>query len=337
MLVRIVEFMAGLILAAATLRDVFDTVVVPGESRGSLRIARRLVFATLPAWRRPGRRGISTSFAPFTLVASFVTWMSLLTLGFGLMILGLHSPSQPQGGSFPQALFMAASGLVTEGVTGSPTGGPDQWVVLMAAFCGLAVMTLAVTYLLEVQGSIAQRDAGILKLSTAAGQPPTGLALFERYAELELQSQIPQVLREGRDWCAGVRQSHASHPSLIYFRSKGASSGWPAALGAMMDLCLTVEFLLDAPQWRGEAVLTREEGQRMVRDLIEVLNLAHEDQPPCRHEVDALFARLAGAGYRVRADADKEGFVSQRARHAACISRMAAHLGTPDAGLLPPS
>ena len=43
MLVSILEFCAGILLAALTLFDVFETVIVPGESRGTLRVTRRIV------------------------------------------------------------------------------------------------------------------------------------------------------------------------------------------------------------------------------------------------------------------------------------------------------
>jgi hypothetical protein len=56
----------GLVLAGLTLRDVFDTVVVPGGSRASLRVAQRLGSVLLPLWKavRGRRRGISGGFAP---------------------------------------------------------------------------------------------------------------------------------------------------------------------------------------------------------------------------------------------------------------------------------
>ena len=63
-LTEIIEVVLGIVLVVLALRDVFDTVVVPGESRGALRIARRLLFAMLPVWKRMRRRksGVSTSF-----------------------------------------------------------------------------------------------------------------------------------------------------------------------------------------------------------------------------------------------------------------------------------
>ncbi len=77
------ELIGGVVLAFATVRDVFDTVVVPGGSRASLRVARRSVGMLLPLWRLlRRRREVSTAFAPTVLVFSFVIWMCLLALPF---------------------------------------------------------------------------------------------------------------------------------------------------------------------------------------------------------------------------------------------------------------
>jgi hypothetical protein len=64
-----------------------------------------------------------------------------------------------------------------------------------------------------------------------------------------------------------VLQSHASHPSLIYFRSIGTDAGWPAALGAIMDLALMFELLIDDPSSRAPAVLISHEGPRLVQEI----------------------------------------------------------------------
>ena len=58
-----------------------------------------------------------------------------------------------------------------------------------------------------------------LTISTTAGDPPSAIVLLERYAQLGCQDELTDVLRDCRDWCATVLQSHASHPSLIYFRT----------------------------------------------------------------------------------------------------------------------
>ncbi len=332
----ILEFLLGVCLAAVTIRDVFDTVVVPGESHGTLHLTRRIVFATLPAWRLIGsRRGVPTSFAPFALMASFILWMLLLSLAFGLMGHALRNDFRPPPKSLPDAIYAVGSCLIGLGLSGgSQATGAVRFVILAAGFFGLAVMTMAVTYLLEVQGGIANRDAGIIKLTTSAGEPPSGIALLERFAQLDFKDHVPEVMRNGREWCAQVHQSHASHPSLVYFRSKGTGSGWPAALGALLDLALTVELLIDAPAWRGLATLLREDGGRMVHSLVDLVGLEQEPAPPTSQDVEQLLVRLAEAGYALRPQPDLEAFCVQRARHAGCVRSMASHLGSAEAPLL---
>ena len=63
MAIDIVIFVAGLVLAAMTLRDVFETVVVPGGSKASFRVTKRLLWMLLPLWKaaRGKRRGLSGS------------------------------------------------------------------------------------------------------------------------------------------------------------------------------------------------------------------------------------------------------------------------------------
>lgn len=318
-------------------RDVFDTVVVPGESRGALRVARRLLFAMLPLWKRMrrGKTGVSTSFAPSVLMASFVTWMALLLIGFGLIAHGLGNWFSPPADSFEQAAFIAGSSLATVGLSGIEAYGPAHWVLVSAGICGLAVLTMAVTYLIEVQEGISRRDSGVLKITTASGQPPSALGMLERYADLDAPEEMRRALYDGRDWCASVLQSHASHPSLIYFRSVGTGAGWPAALGTIMDLALVFELLIDDPKSRAAAVLLRDEGLRLVEEIAGLIGLEPKDVRPTVSEVGAVCKRLTAAGYRLKPDPDLEAFAAKRAEHARCIEAMASHLGTPPAPLLP--
>jgi hypothetical protein len=333
---EVIEVVLGILLVVLALRDVFDTVVVPGESAGALRVARRLLSVMLPIWKRMrrGRTGISTGFAPAVLMASFVTWMALLLVGFGLVAHGLGGWFSPPADNFEQAAFIAGSALATVGLSGIEAHGPARWVLVAAGICGLAVLTMAVTYLIEVQEGISQRDAGVLKITTASGQPPSALGLLERYADLDAPEEMRRALYDGRDWCASVLQSHASHPSLIYFRSVGTGAGWPAALGTVMDLALIFELLIDDPKARAAAVLLRDEGLRLVGEIAGLIGLGPENVKTTAAEIKSLCGRLSAAGYRLRPDPDLAAFAARRAEHARCIEAIAAHLGTPVAPLL---
>jgi len=332
----ILLFLIGLALATLTLFDVFDTVVVPGSSRASLRVAKRLARVLLPIWKtvRGRRHGLSGAFAPLILVLCFTIWMTLLAVGFGLMSYAARTDFEPPLRSIFDGIYIVGSSLVTVGLSQSNPTGLARWIVLAAGFCGLAVMTMAVTYLLEVQSSVAKRDTGIIKLNTAAGEPPSAMTLLQRFAAIGNRDELLQVLRDGRDWCATVRQSHSNHPSLIYFQSVGTGSGWPAALGALLDLALLSEHCLDDQSLRGSAVLLRDEGTRMARELAGVIGVHPLDVSSDQPELRQVAEQLRSAGYEIRDDSDFAVISEQRADYRSCVDALANHLGKPTAVLV---
>ena len=336
MALDLILFLVGLVLAAMTLRDVFDTVVVPGGSRASLRVAHRLVWLMLPLWKhaRGRRRGLSTTFAPLILVSSFIVWMVLLGIAFGLMAFSFRSDFDPPLHGFFDAVYIVGSSLVTVGMTQINPAGTARWIALGAGFCGLAVMTMAVTYLLEVQSSVSRRDTGIFKLNTSAGEPPSALTLLERYSALRNTQALRIVLEDARTWCATVRQSHSSHPSLIYFQSVGTGSGWPAALGAALDFALIAEHLIEDDSLYGPAVLLREEGARMARELASMIGVKPKEVHTATAELEQLARRLSTSGYPLRTNPNLQAMATQRAEHMSCVAALADHLGKPTAVLV---
>ena len=332
----IILFLAGLVLALLTLMDVFETVVVPGGSRASLKIARRLVRLLLPLWKamRGRRHGLSGAFAPLILVLSFFLWMTLLAIGFGAMSYAARADFHPPLRSFFDGVYIVGSSLVTVGLAESNPFGLARWIVLGAGFCGLAVMTMAVTYLLEVQSSVSKRDIGIIKLNTSAGEPPSAVTLLQRFAAIGNKDELVHVLRDGRDWCATVRQSHSNHPSLIYFQSVGTGSGWPAALGALLDVALLSEHYLDDDSLRGSAILLRDEGTRMARQLAAVVSVPPLEVAPDRPELIQAAEQLRSSGYAIRPGADVAIVSEQRVAYRSCVDALARHLGKPTAVLV---
>lgn len=337
MALNLIFLFLGALLAWLTLRDVFDTVVVPGGSRASLRVTQRVGRLLLAVWKRvrgKNGKGVSGSFAPLVLVSSFAIWMALLALAFGLMTYAERDRFQPAIPSFGEAVYQAGSSLVTIGLSPHFPGGAGRWIMLASGFCGLAVMTMAVTYLLEVQSSVTRRDTGIIKLNTSAGNPPSALALLERFAAIRHRDALPNLLIEARDWCATVRQSHTAHPSLIYFHSTATGSGWPAALGAILDLALWSEHLIDEDSLYGPAVLLHQEGDRMAKELAMMSRVERVAERTDENLLRTLATRLRESGYPIRANVDFGDLARQRAEYTSCVSAIAEHLGKPSAVLI---
>jgi hypothetical protein len=121
---------------------------------------------------------------------------------------------------------------------------------------------------------------------------------------------------------------------LIYFKSVSTGAGWPASLGAILDLALIAEHLIDDDKVYGPAVLLREEGARMARELAIEIGLSPIDAPTDEAELQQLAARLASSGYPLRANPNLSAMAKQRAEHMSCVNALAQHLGRPTTALI---
>jgi hypothetical protein len=337
---NVVEFVAGFVLAAVTISDVFSSILVPGPSNSRLRFASRVRKVTLPIWRwmsrRNGGQGLSNGFAPLLFSLAFIGWMVLLLFGFALMLHASAGLFTPRLRSFGQAAYASGSYLLTIGTNEVQPQGYARWLLLMEALSGFGVITATITFILEIQSNLHEREAGVLRLSGLAGKPPSGLGLLETFAELKMRSELGSFFREWADWSAATLNSHVSFPVLVYFHSVASEIDWVTALQAVLDAATLIVTLTE--QDCGAAVFLHRSGSRMAAHLCELFDLkADERHPITEKELRFVSERLTGHGYPVRRlDTETvERFVSLRSDYHDRLAALARHLGSNQCPLIP--
>lgn len=338
------EFLVGLAMVGLALIDVFSTILIPGPSNSPVRLGVHLRDLILPLWRhlaltRAGgrRQRLSNLFAPLLFAALFGTWIVLLVAGFGLMLHASAAKFAPPLDDLSQAFYVAGSSLLTLGVSEVDASGYARWLILWAALSGFGVITAAVTYVLQVQNSLHQRESGVLTLSGMAGKPPSGIALLEAFATLRLQSELRAFFRDWRDWSAAILHSHVSYPALAYFHSVDTESDWLSALHAVLDAATLVMGLTE-DEARGSAALMHRAGSRTVAHLCDLFDLdTKEEVSVAAEEIEALRGRLERAGYatRPRHASDVGQMQKLRSDYAERLILLSAHLGAERTTLLP--
>lgn len=128
--------------------------------------------------------------------------------------------------------------------------------------------------------------------------------------------------------------SHSSHPSFIYFQSVGTGAGWPAALGALLDLTLIFELRVGDERLYVPAILLVDNGWRMARELAQVIGLEPKERGEDQADMRGVASRLEESGYRIRASEDYQAIASRRADLQSCVNCLAEHLGKPTAELI---
>lgn len=327
------EALLGLLLVAAVLWDVFQTVVVPRPSPGRFRIARNLTRLSWGATRAialrlrdPRRRdGLTGAYAPFLVLLLLVVWVVTLLIGFGLLFYAMRDEIVPTPATLSEAIYAAGTALFTIGFGDFvPSGTGSRILSLVAAATGLGIVALVITYLFSLYGAFQRREVHVVMLDARAGAPPSGVGILETYARLGIADELPDLFGRWEVWAAEVLDSHVAYPILTYFRSSHDNESWVSSLGAVLDAAtLVLTAVDDIP--RGRAELMSAMGEHLVEDIGNLHGFRNEPGAGIsRGEFDEARSRLAVAGYAL-ADADRawRSFVGRQSHYAARLNLLA--------------
>src|SRR3954466_3496138 len=230
---------------ALVLADVFLTVLYARAGTGviSNRLAR-LVWLALRGAVLDGGKGRLLSFCgPVIVVALLLTWSILLALGAGLIVhpqLGTAITNSNQGTptDFVTALYVAGSSLsIVGGSNFAPQSAGAKLLFLLNSVIGTSVISLTITYLMQIYAALRNRNSLCLKIHAISGE--TGDAA-ELLAHLFANNQLSagyNNLSELAAEATGAKESHHFYPILFYFRFPepfyAVSRSWLIALDAV--------------------------------------------------------------------------------------------------------
>jgi hypothetical protein len=299
--------MLGVIIVASTFVDIFQSVVVPRPTRGSLRLAPFLLDGMWPLWKWIALRFPSAKYraaflgyyAPMTLVILLLVWGVALIFGYGLLFLALQSELQPQLHDLSTALYFAGTSLLTIGFGDIvATGGITRILALCAGASGIALGSSVISMFFSLYSSVGHREVLVTMLHNRAGSPPSGVTLLETFARLKMLEELPGFLSAWEEWSTEVLIGSLSYPVLPYFRSARPYESWVSAVGALLDASiLIISCIEDGPA--GPAHLLYKSGCQMVNDLKDYfkISLAQAQVGTPRTSFEEAYSRLKSAGF----------------------------------------
>lgn len=298
----------GILIILIVVADVFQSVVVPRRTPRTFRVSSWLTRTLWIPWRnlslrdKQRREYLLSLFAPLSLMLLLTVWVVALVVGFGLVLYGLQNSVQPPIRDYGSAFYLAGTSLFTLGFGDYVAVGVARIVALTAAGCGIAVMSLVITFLFSLYSSLQHREVFVDLVEARAGSPPSGVALLETYARLNILQQLPNDLGDWETWAAGIFESHRAYPVLSFFRSTLDDDSWIGTLGAMLDACTLLLTTIETEDC-GMAYLMHRMGCRIVLDLHRLFRL-----PPAetlevdREQFEQARRSLAQAGFMIRDD-----------------------------------
>ena len=280
------------------------------------------------------RRSHLLSFCgPIIVVALLLTWSILLALGAALIVhplLGtsITNSNQETPTDFVTALYVAGSSLsIVGGSNFGPQSTGAKLLFLLNSMIGTSVISLAITYLMQIYGALRSRNSLCLKIHALSGE--TGDAA-ELLAHLFAKNQLSggyNNLSELAAELTDAKEAHHFYPILFYFRFPepyyAVSRSWLIALDAVSLIRSTLPKDAEWLKQSGAVTQIWSSALLLLVTLNEVFlqkNLSREpvgeDQKFWRARFDNARQRLEGAGIAVTDDVrhSVDSYVEYRTR-----------------------
>jgi hypothetical protein len=231
----IVLTVAGVLLIAAGLRDVFDSLF---HETGRAVMSEQVMRVVWRACRRLGGRERLSLAGPFSLVAVVVIWATLLVVGWALVVMP-HLPDDyafatgEHAGRLVDSLYVSLVTLTTVGFGDiTPAAGWLRLITPLEALIGFGLLTASVSWLLSIYPLLSRRRALAyeIHLLTDAEQR-TGRPVVEMEpaaAESVYSDLISRVVAVERDL--------VTFPVAYYFAEKDDRFSLPAAMPTLLRL-----------------------------------------------------------------------------------------------------
>lgn len=347
-----VEQIAGVLLFLAGLLDVFLTVLYARAGAGVFsRAVTAVCWRTMLAVSRlAGRsRGKVLSFCgPLNIVLLVLTWSAILALGAGLILhpelgRGVRPSSGEAQTDFITALYVGGGSLSIVGASNyEPQTAPLRLIFLFNAVVGTSVISLTLTYLMQVYTALRSRNSLGLAIDTLTAETGDAAKLLAAVAPDGDFSSTGSDLAALAAQMVEVKEAHHFYPVLFYFRFEEPTYSVSRFAFVALDAIALLRSALDGPEARrlgasGAAEQLCRASLMLVRTL-ETTFLPGSAPDPSRDPERAAAWRsrwsravddLAVAGLPVRGDraSGEAAYLDQRAQWDGSVARLAGALG----------
>jgi hypothetical protein len=224
--VRWIEPIAGALLMALVLADVFLTVLYARAGTGIIsdRLARMVWVILRRAASDHSNSHLLSFCGPFIVVALLLTWSILLALGAALIVhpqLGtsITNSNQNTATDFVTAIYVAGSSLsIVGGSSFAPQSPGAKLLFLFNSVIGTSVISLTITYLMQIYGALRSRNSLCLKIHALSAESGDAAELL---AHLFANNQLSAGYNNLSELAAEVteaKEAHHFYPILFYFR-----------------------------------------------------------------------------------------------------------------------
>ena len=231
------------------------------SDKNSSPLTSRLTSGIWKAFRvfvRPGNNSLLNFAGPFILISSVISWILMLWLGWVLIFYAIPDAALVKSSNaipdLTDLIWFIAYCMFTIG-NGDLTPNGDVWQVITSfvGFSGMGMVTLAITYLLQVvsavvnKRSFASQVAAIGKTAEEFVKKEWSRGSFGSI-ELQLNSLTAQL--------STISEQHLAFPILHYYHTANVKKSLAMAVAILYDAVLLIELGVEEQHQPSESILS---------------------------------------------------------------------------------
>jgi len=341
------ETIAGGLITALVLLDVFLTVLYARIGYGLL--SRRIARGTWWIFRHvanlsPRHKGRILSFAgPTILVLLVAGWAFTLSVGAALIVhdrLGksIVAQSGKSENDWITALFVGNASLSIVSSSGySPNTPMTRLLYVTNSILGASVLSLSLTYLMQVYSALNQRNALALNTQLSAGEKGDAAELIVGVGPRGRFDAASRTLDQMSSEMIQMKETHNLYPVLFYFRFPAAFYAISRFTIVALDttsllrtgLAPTYDWLKESGSVQGLAraarLLLETLTENFVNAKVEPVQPDASQRAAWRQRYFAALQKIQKAGIEIAPDVEGgvEAYIASRADWECLIRRLA--------------
>jgi len=255
----VLQVSSGALVMLFALLDVFITVLYARAGTG---IFSRFVCA----WEWRLLRRVARLFGPRAqlflslcgpaIVLSLIFWWALLLTVGGALIFHpyLGSAIAISNGSTPtdfiSAMYAAANSMSIVGSSGfSPQNSTFRLIFMFNSLLGMSVISLTLTYLMQIYTALQQRNSVGLHLFLLSGMTGSSAEMLVRIAPQGRVDSGFSTLSDFASSLVQLKEMHHFYPVLFYFRFEEAYYSVSFVTSMLLDCVSLIESAMDAKEY----------------------------------------------------------------------------------------
>lgn len=280
---------AGATLLVLVFYDIYATILRATKQPGpfSTFLNRGLWWAATRATKRLDRRHrhrVLSMIGPILMPLLIAVFILMLLTGFALIYLprlatDFKIDDAAHANQIFQAYYFSGVTFLTIGYGDIlPVSNATRMIALIEGAAGLAIISLAITYLLTVYGALERKRAVALKFYHQARQGADISGYISSHFARGRFHSLTESLREATHDLQELLESHLEHPVIHYFHPPEVYKGFPRALFVVLETVAILNAHLDEEEYveagdHPDVLIAGDNARYVLAELVTSLNL----------------------------------------------------------------